>query len=208
MSCLSRAPTIRRKTSATLPRPSSGILNSGSGKIPTNSCGRIGAGPELLHKPHLPLTVPPPHSLIEAKTSGERHHNHVSRPQRQVSDWPGGAPSGLSIPGCDLRYRPELLQHRGVVSLHSPGGAAGQGPALLSPARRERGQRVHRLRLGAESRARHLGRAAAPPSGVRAVRGLAGRSLPLPLRPGALSAAGVRILATNEKAALSTRPLC
>src|SRR5690606_35893217 len=58
---------------------------------------------------------------------------------------------------------------RGVVSGHSPGSAAAQGPALLSPARRKRRDRIHRLRLRAEPAGGRIGRAAAPPAGRRHV---------------------------------------
>ena len=41
-----RAPAIRPRTSATLPRRSSGISRPGSAKIPSSSCGQIAAGPD------------------------------------------------------------------------------------------------------------------------------------------------------------------
>src|SRR5262249_47782290 len=115
---------------------------------------------------HLSLTAPPPHSLIDAKDSGEGIRNHVYRPQRQVPDWPGGAPSGLSVPRCNLRYRPKFFENGGVGPVNSAGGAACQGSALLSPSRRERGQRVHRLRLGTESRPGCVRRTVASPTGL------------------------------------------
>src|SRR5271169_4608966 len=159
MSCAYRTPTIRPRISATSRRRSNGILSAGSGRIPISSCGQTAAGLEALYKPHLPLTAPQPHSLIEDKDSGERHWEHVNRPQRQVSDWPGGATSGLSVSRCDLRYRSELLEHRGVVPVDPTRSAPGQGSAVLSPARRECRQRVRRLCLGAESRAGYFRRA-------------------------------------------------
>ena len=75
-----------------------------------------------------------------------------SRVRAKFRHRPGGAPPGLPVPRRDLRRRSGLREHRGMVARHPRGDPAAEGPALLPPLRRERGQRVHRLRVGAEPR--------------------------------------------------------
>ena len=50
----------------------------------------------------------------------------------------GGAPSRVPVPRHHFRHRPDLQQHRGMVAVDPRRGAPAQGPALLSPAGRER----------------------------------------------------------------------
>src|SRR5262249_51972930 len=60
------------------------------------------------------------------------------------------APPRLPVPRRDLRRRSDLLQYRGVVARDPRGGASAQGPAVLSPARREREDHLRGLRVRAE----------------------------------------------------------
>src|SRR5215510_15461462 len=57
-----------------------------------------------------------------------------------------------------------------MVPVDSRRRAAAQGPAVLSPVRRERGERLYRLRVGAEPPARYLRRADPPSAGERGLR--------------------------------------
>src|SRR6185312_11183580 len=75
-----------------------------------------------------------------------------------------------------------------------------QGPAILPPIRRKRGNRIHRLRLGAEFAARHVGRAAAPPAGAASVREGRARRLSRAQQPTQLTDA------LNEKGAAAAAP--
>src|SRR5215467_8914277 len=74
---------------------------------------------------------------------------------------------------------------------------AAQGSAVLPPVRRERGDRIHRLCVGAESLARHVRRAGAPPAGGRGVREGRIRQLSPPQRRSQLAT-----LVTTELAAI------
>ena len=78
----------------------------------------------------------------------------------KFSDRPGGAPPAVSVSRRDLRRRSGVQQHRGMVPVDPRRGAAAQGSALLPPARREFGNRVHRLCLRAEPARRQRRRAA------------------------------------------------
>src|SRR6266478_1489790 len=65
-----------------------------------------------------------------------------------------------------------------MVPIDPRGDPPGQGPAVLSSVRGERGERIHRLCFRAELAARYVRRAGAPSSGRRGVR--AGREGQLP----------------------------
>src|SRR3954467_1700206 len=84
---------------------------------------------------------------------------------RKIQNRSGGEAPRLSVSRRYLRRRPDILEYRGVVRRHPGGGAAAQRPAVLSPVRGERGDRVHRLRVGAEPAAGYFGRAGAPSAG-------------------------------------------
>src|SRR5262249_32925458 len=86
-------------------------------------------------------------------------------PYREIHAGTGGPPPLLPFWGGGVRHRPVLQQPGGVVSGAPGRGTAAQGPAVLSPVRRERRDRVCRLRVGAEPAARHVGRA--DPSSAR-----------------------------------------
>src|ERR1700709_2425030 len=77
---------------------------------------------------------------------------------RQISDRADRPPPDLFVPGRDLRYRSGIQQYRGMVVIDSRGRPAAQGPAVLSPARREFGIGIRRLRFRAESVARRFRR--------------------------------------------------
>src|SRR5882672_3262907 len=83
---------------------------------------------------------------------------HDKSADRQISDWTNRPSPDLFVPGRDLRYRSGVQQHRGVVAVDPRGSAAAQGPAVLSPARREFGVGIRRLRLRAEPVARRFRR--------------------------------------------------
>src|SRR5690606_262920 len=85
----------------------------------------------------------------------------------------------ISFPRRHLRRRPHLLQHGGVVAGHPPRCPPAEGPALLSPARRERGDDLRRPPVGAEPAARRQRQAGRAPAGRRVLHGDEGR----PLRP-------------------------
>src|SRR5262245_52004086 len=95
---------------------------------------------------------------------------HGKSAHRQIPDRPDRPPPGLSVSWRDLRHRSGIQQHRRMVRVDPRRSPAAQGSAVLSPVRRERGDRVHRLCVGAESVARHVRRAGAPPAGGRGVR--------------------------------------
>src|SRR5215470_15217043 len=77
---------------------------------------------------------------------------------------------------------------------------AAQGSAVLPPVRRERRDRVHRLCVGAESLARHVRRAGAPPAGGRGFREGRIRQLSPPQRRSQLATLVTIELATIELA--------
>src|SRR5262245_4465861 len=95
---------------------------------------------------------------------------HGKSARRQIPDRPDRPPPGLSVSRRDLRHRSGVQQHRRMVRVDPGRSPAAQGSAVLSPVRRECGDRVHRLCVGAESAARHVRRAGAPPTGCRGVR--------------------------------------
>src|SRR5664279_165720 len=77
---------------------------------------------------------------------------------RQISDRTDRPPPDLFVPGRDLRYRSGVQQYRGMVVVDSRGCPAAQGSAILSPARREFGIGIRRIRFRAEPAARRFRR--------------------------------------------------
>ncbi len=57
----------------------------------------------------------------------------------KFTDRPSGASSAVSIPRRRVRYRSGIRQYRRMVAVDSGGGAAAQGPAVLSSVRGKRG---------------------------------------------------------------------
>ncbi len=92
-----------------------------------------------------------------------------------------GAPPALPLPRRHLRRRSRVRQHRGMVAGHPRGDPPAQGPALLPPPRRERGERLHRLREPAEPGARGTPGARASPGGAAALRQVRERPLHPPV---------------------------
>src|SRR6202048_5500936 len=84
-------------------------------------------------------------------------HNKSADPE--ISDRTNRPSPDLFVPGCGLRYRSGVQQYRGMVAVDSRGSPAAQGSAVLSPARREFGVGIRRLRLRAEPVARRFRRA-------------------------------------------------
>src|SRR3954465_7649384 len=116
--------------------------------------------------------------LAYAAILGLCRSEHGQNAQREVQDRPGGSSPPVSVYRCRVRHRSGVQQYRGVVPVDPGGGSAAQGPAILSLVRRECGERIHRVRVRAESLARHVGGTGAPSSGRRGVR--AGREGKLP----------------------------
>src|SRR6478672_3578755 len=82
---------------------------------------------------------------------------HDKSADRQISDRTDRPPPGLFVPGRDFRYRSGIQQYRGMVAVDSRGCPAAQGPAILSPARREFGFGIRGLCFRAEPVARRFG---------------------------------------------------
>src|SRR5436309_1704021 len=97
-------------------------------------------------------------------------------PDRQIPDRADRSPPDLFVPGRDLRHRSGIQQYRGMVAFDPRGRPAAQGPAVLSPARRQERDAPSRSALsfqaeGAISRPGWQGyRWAAAPRAWRALR--------------------------------------
>src|SRR3984893_7931480 len=104
---------------------------------------------------------------------------HDQSADRQVSDRTDRPSPDLFVPGRGLRYRSGVQQYRGMVAVDPRGSPAAQGSAVLSPARREFGVGIRRLRLRAEPVARRFRRADPALAGRRDFReGQIGRLSP------------------------------
>src|SRR5690349_19250004 len=68
---------------------------------------------------------------------------------REVPHRAGGQAPRVPVPRRHLRRGSGVREHRGMVRVDSARDPAEQGPAVLSPARRERRIDLHRLRLRA-----------------------------------------------------------
>src|SRR5215467_4806150 len=127
---------------------------------------------------------------------------HRKSARRQIPDRPDRPPPGLSVSGRDLRHRSGIQQHRRMVRIYPRRPPTAQGSAVLPPVRRERRNRIHRLCVGAESPARHVRRAGAPPAGGRGVRKGRIRQLSPPQRRSELATLVTIELATIELATI------
>src|SRR6185369_17403395 len=72
------------------------------------------------------------------QSGGRRKIRNYEHATRKIRDRPSRASPRLSLPRCDLRRGPDLLEHRGILAVDSGAHSAAQGPAVLSSARRER----------------------------------------------------------------------
>ena len=81
-------------------------------------------------------------------------HAHGHDEAGEIFGGAGRAPSLLSVSRRRLRHRSRVRQHRGMVAVDPRGDPAAQGAALLSSARGELRDGIHRLRLRAEPVAR------------------------------------------------------